>query len=173
MRGLFHISLWLSHKTPAQKTTLIYNLSKREVWRYSWVLCGYLLGRFSPRFTAGSQCLHSVFGENISSALRVIECQKRPLDLSPSPCLPGLLIFNCFLRVCIRRATNFDQANANYVKKVVFPLESLTPGDLGCQRYSYLAAAYSFLLILMTLSKLGVFLGILFWCRSFFAPFAS
>ncbi|MFQ5851455.1 MAG: ABC transporter permease, partial [Candidatus Binatia bacterium] len=68
----------------------------------------------------------------------------------------GLIVFNVFAE-CVTRAPGLILANANYVKKVVFPLEILPVTVLAS---ALVHAAVSLLVLLL---GLGFFLGILQW----------
>ena len=68
----------------------------------------------------------------------------------------GLIVFNVFAE-CVTRAPALIVANANYVKKVVFPLEILPVTVLAS---ALVHAAVSLLVLLL---GLGFFLGILQW----------
>ncbi|WP_235906841.1 ABC transporter permease [Pseudomonas saliphila] len=82
-----------------------------------------------------------------------------PLDFAVA-LFAGLLVFN-FFSECISKAPGLVIANANYVKKVVFPLEILTITTLLAALF-HLLAGYVILLILMVLSNWELTLHMLY-----------
>tara|TARA_R110000796_G_scaffold54365_1_gene127151 strand:+ start:7868 stop:8689 length:822 start_codon:yes stop_codon:yes gene_type:complete len=149
-----------------QKRRLIYNLSKREVvGRYRGSFVGIFWSFLTPILLL--TVFTFVFGE-IFQARWGDRVQSGPLDFAVA-LFAGLLIFN-FFSECIGRAPTLIIANANYVKKVVFPLEVLTLVTLLAALF-HLAAGYIILLILMTLSS-WEFSWHMLLVPIIFAPFA-
>ena len=145
----FSISPFGFAQDTGQKRRLIYNLSKREVvGRYRGSFVGLFWSFLTPILLL--TVFTFVFGE-IFQARWGDRVQSGPLDFAVA-LFAGLLIFN-FFSECIGRAPTLIIANANYVKKVVFPLEVLTLVTLLAALF-HLAAGYIILLILMTLSSL-------------------
>lgn len=149
-----------------QKRRLIYNLAKREVvGRYRGSFVGIFWSFLTPILLL--TVFTFVFGE-IFQARWGDRVQSGPLDFAVA-LFAGLLIFNFFAE-CIGRAPTLIIANANYVKKVVFPLEVLTLVTLLAALF-HLAAGYIILLILMTLSS-WEFSWHMLYVPVIFAPFA-
>jgi lipopolysaccharide transport system permease protein len=149
-----------------QKRRLIYNLSKREVvGRYRGSFVGIFWSFLTPILLLS--VFTFVFGE-IFQARWGERAQSGSLDFAVA-LFAGLLIFN-FFSECMARAPNLIIGNANYVKKVVFPLEVLTVVTMLAALF-HLAAGYIILLILMTFSSWEFSWPMLF-VPIIFTPFA-
>uniref|UniRef100_UPI00289E668C ABC transporter permease n=1 Tax=Erwinia citreus TaxID=558 RepID=UPI00289E668C len=113
-------------KTVLMHRRLIYTLTKREVIsRYRGSMLGLLWSFFTPVlmlvvytfvFSVVFQAKWSE-GQTSKSAFALV-------------LFSGLIIFNLFSE-CINKAPGTIIANANYVKKVIFPLEILTWVNMG------------------------------------------
>lgn len=126
---------------------LIYNLSKREVvGRYRGSLVGIFWSFLNPLLML--IVFTFVFGEIFQARWGGTE-QAGPLDFAVA-LFAGLLLFN-FFSECLSRAPGLVIGNANYVKKVVFPLETLALVTLVAA-FFHLAAGYSILLVLLLFS---------------------
>ena len=129
---------------------LILNLSKREiVGRYRGSFIGIFWSFLTPLLML--VVFTFVFGEIFQArwGARGGGGGQGSLDFAVA-LFAGLLIFN-FFSECISRAPSLVTGNANYVKKVVFPLEILTPVTLIAALF-HLLAGYSILLLLMLFS---------------------
>lgn len=100
--------------------SLIYALSKREiVGRYRGSYFGLLWSFFNPLLMLAIYTF--VFGEVFKARWGAGENSKAEFALI---LFIGLMVFNLFAE-CVNRAPILIASNANYVKKVVFPLEIL------------------------------------------------
>lgn len=131
-----------------QTRRLIYNLTKREVvGRYRGSFVGIFWSFLTPILLL--TVFTFVFGEIFQARWGGRE-EAGSLDFAVA-LFAGLLIFN-FFSECLARAPNLIIGNANYVKKVVFPLEVLTIVTILAAVF-HLAAGYIILLILMMVSS--------------------
>lgn len=106
-------SLWRNH-------SLIYALSKREViGRYRGSYFGILWSFINPLLMLTIYTF--VFGVIFKARWNTYSDSKTEFALV---LFAGLLIYNLFSE-CITKAPNIILSNANYVKKVIFPLEVL------------------------------------------------
>jgi lipopolysaccharide transport system permease protein len=127
---------------------LIFNLTRREVvGRYRGSLVGVFWSFLNPILML--TVFTFVFGEIFQARWGAGE-RTGPLDFAVA-LFTGLLLFN-FFSECLGRAPTLIIGNANYVKKVVFPLEILTLVTL-LAAFFHLVAGYIILLILMSLSS--------------------
>lgn len=119
-------------KTMLMHRRLIYTLTKREVIsRYRGSMLGLLWSFFTPVlmlvvytfvFSVVFQAKWSE-GQTSKSAFALV-------------LFSGLIIFNLFAE-CINKAPSTIIANANYVKKVIFPLEILTWVNMGAALFHF------------------------------------
>lgn len=119
-------------KTMLMHRRLIYTLTKREVIsRYRGSMLGLLWSFFTPVlmlvvytfvFSVVFQAKWSE-GQTSKSAFALV-------------LFSGLIIFNLFSE-CINKAPGTIIANANYVKKVIFPLEILTWVNMGAALFHF------------------------------------
>lgn len=119
-------------KTMLIHRRLIYTLTKREVIsRYRGSMLGLLWSFFTPVlmlvvytfvFSVVFQAKWSE-GQTSKSAFALV-------------LFSGLIIFNLFSE-CINKAPGTIIANANYVKKVIFPLEILTWVNMGAALFHF------------------------------------
>ncbi|SDS00378.1 lipopolysaccharide transport system permease protein [Halopseudomonas xinjiangensis] len=130
---------------------LIFNLSKREiVGRYRGSFIGIFWSFLTPLLML--VVFTFVFGEIFQArwGARGGGGGQGSLDFAVA-LFAGLLIFN-FFSECISKAPGLVTSSANYVKKVVFPLEILTPVTLIAALF-HLLAGYSILFLLMLFSS--------------------
>lgn len=130
---------------------LILNLSKREIdGRYRGSFFGIFWSFLTPLLML--IVFTFVFGEIFQArwGARGGGGGQGSLDFAVA-LFAGLLIFN-FFSECISKAPGLVTSNANYVKKVVFPLEILTPVTL-IAAFFHLLAGYLILLLLMFFSS--------------------
>lgn len=100
--------------------SLIKTLVKREViGRYRGSLLGLLWSFFNPLFMLAVYTF--VFGVIFKSRWNIESDSRTEFALV---LFAGLIVFNVFAE-CVSRSPNLILSNANYVKKVVFPLEIL------------------------------------------------
>ena len=100
---------------------LVYASAKREViGRYRGSVLGLLWSFFNPLFMLAVYTF--VFGVIFKSRWNPASDSKTEFALV---LFAGLIVFNLFSE-CINRAPGLILANPNYVKKVVFPLETLS-----------------------------------------------
>lgn len=127
---------------------LVFNLSKREVLgRYKGSYIGIFWSFLVPLMMLG--VFTFVFGEIFQARWGARE-DAGSLDFAVA-LFAGLLLYN-FFSECVGRAPALVVSNANYVKKVVFPLEILTLVTLAAA-FFHLLAGYVILLLLMALSS--------------------
>lgn len=139
---------------------LIYSLAKREVLgRYRGSFVGVFWSFLTPILLL--TVFTFVFGEIFQTRWGDRDTAGS-LDFAVA-LFAGLLIFN-FFSESVARAPNLIISNANYVKKVVFPLEILTIVTILAALF-HLMAGYLILLALMMLSNWQVSWAI------FFVPF--
>lgn len=115
--------------------SLITALVKREViGRYRGSFMGILWSFFNPVFLLVVYTF--VFSVVFKSRWNVASDSKTEFALV---LFAGLIVFNLFSE-CISRAPNLILANANYVKKVVFPLEILPWVAIGASLFHALVS---------------------------------
>ena len=116
----FSISLWEMAASPWRNRDLIRNLIHREiVGRYRGSVMGVLWSFFTPIFMLGVYTF--VFSMVFKARWNAQSESKAEFALV---LFAGLIIFNLFAE-CVNRAPSLILSNANYVKKVIFPLEIL------------------------------------------------
>jgi lipopolysaccharide transport system permease protein len=114
------VSLW-------RNRLLIGSLTKREViGRYRGSFLGIFWSFFNPMFMLAIYSF--VFGEVFNSRWAGGSDSKGEFALV---LFAGLIMFNLFAE-CISRAPTLVLSNANYVKKVIFPLEIFPWITVGC-----------------------------------------
>ena len=126
--------------------SLLYQLIRRDIsTRYQGSYLGIAWSFFFPLLTLGVYAV--VFG--------IILTPRWPNMNDPAQftliLFSGLLVFN-FFSECISRAPSLIVSNANYVKKVVFPIEVLIWVPIG-------TALFHLLLGIMAWTFLGLILG--------------
>ena len=126
--------------------TLIYVLTRREViGRYKGSMLGILWSFFTPVFmlvvytfvfSVVFKARWSGGGESKSEFALVL--------------FAGLLVFNLFSE-CLNRAPGLVLANTNYVKKIVFPLETLPLVTLGAALFHMAISVLAWLIFYIVL----------------------
>nr|WP_321576219.1 ABC transporter permease [Ramlibacter aquaticus] len=145
---------------------LIRTLMAREILgRYRGSALGLLWSLFNPIFMLGVYTF--VFG--------VVFKARWGSDSSGSPSeyaltlFVGLIAFNLFAE-CVNRAPGLILANANYVKKVVFPLEVLPIVNLGAALFHALVSLAVWLIFFLLLSGIPPWTAL--WVPATLVPLA-
>lgn len=130
---------------------LIYVLTKREViGRYKGSLLGIFWSFFHPIFMLAVYTL--VFSVVFKARWNGEGTSESRIEFA-MVLFAGLMVFN-FFSECVSRAPGLVLGNVNYVKKVIFPLETL-PWVLLCSGLFHAAASFMVWLIFYV-----VFIGI-------------
>ena len=144
----FSVSPMLLARDVWRNRRLVNNLSQREiVGRYRGSLLGIFWSFLTPLLML--TVFTFVFGE-IFQAKWGARQTSGPLDFAVA-LFAGLLVFNLFSE-CIGRAPGLIIGNPNYVKKVIFPLETLSLVSLIAGLFHFIAGS-AILLLLMLLSS--------------------
>lgn len=126
--------------------SLIFTLVVREVTsRYRGSLLGWVWPFITPLFMLLVYTF--VFGVIFHSRWSSVIASKTDFALI---LFVGLMTFNLFAE-CVNRAPMLVLGNANYVKKVVFPLEILTWVALGAALFTWLVSAIVWLIFYVVL----------------------
>jgi homopolymeric O-antigen transport system permease protein len=142
--------MWFGNARFANTAPLMWTLVVREVaGRYRGSLLGTLWSLITPLMMLGIYTF--VFGTVFHSRWSAAGAETSTAEFA-IVIFMGLIIFQIFGEV-VNRGPGLVLANANYVKRVVFPLELLVPVALGSALFH---AAVSFaVLIVFMLAALG------------------
>lgn len=132
---------------------LIWSLTKRDITgRYKGSFFGIFWTLLTPVLMLS--VFTFVFGEIMQARWGGAGAEQQgSLDFAAA-LFAGLLLFN-FFSECVSRAPSLIISNANYVKKVVFPLEVLAITTLLAALF-HLVAGYLILLVLLQLSNWAI-----------------
>ncbi len=131
--------------------SLVWQLTKRDViGRYRGSMFGILWSVFNPilMLAVYTFVFNVVFKARWSNNVDESKTEFAIILFA------GMIVFNLFSE-CVNRAPNLIVSNANYVKKVVFPLEVL-PGVVLCSAIFHMLISFTVLIVFvwLTMSKI-------------------